>query len=77
MSSRLQPQTIALGLAALVTVSTLGGLGAKANREYRAAAYAHDLLAQIENTPNPVVQQVVITGHRGVQKIVVVGHRRG
>lgn len=77
MLSRLQPQTAALGLAVLVTACTLGALDAKADREYRTAAYAHDLLAQIENTPNPVVQQVVVTGHRQVQQVVVTGRRRG
>jgi muramoyltetrapeptide carboxypeptidase LdcA involved in peptidoglycan recycling len=77
MSSRLQAQALALGLAAIVTAITLGALAGKADREYHAAAYAHDLLAQIENTPNPVVQQVVVTGHREAQQVVVIGRRRG
>jgi hypothetical protein len=85
MLSRLQPHTLALGLAVLVTASTVGALGAKANREYRSAAYAHELLAQIELTPSSS-QQVVITGHRlqqititgrRIQQVVITGQRRG
>ncbi len=80
MSYRLQqPQAAALGLAALVTAATLGALAFKADREYRHAAYAHQLrehaLAQAQLPTSPL-QQVVVVGQR-VQQVVVVGRRRG
>jgi len=63
----------AFGLAVLATVSTLGGLDAMADQQYRGAASAYEMLIRgLTRMPD----RIVITGHR-LQEVVIVGRRRG
>ena len=70
MLNRFVPQATALGLAALVTVSIAGGLGALANDHYSGAA------TQFAEANAPIIQQVEIIGN-AVQQVVITGRKQG
>jgi hypothetical protein len=70
MLNRLTPQATALGLAALVTLATLGGLDALADGQYNSAA------TEYAQANAPIIQQVEIVGN-AVQQVVITGRKRG
>jgi hypothetical protein len=70
MSHRITPQVTALGLAAVVTLATLGGLDTLAAGQYNSAATEYALAS------TPAVQRVEIIGS-AVQQVVIVGRKRG
>ena len=78
MSNRLSPQAMAVGLAAVATLATLGGLEALADGQYHGAAahYAAQYPVQYAGDNSPAVQRVEIVGH-AVQQVVIVGRKRG
>ena len=70
MSHRFVPQATAFGLAALVTVATLGGLSALANDQYSEASI------ELAEANAPIIQRVEIIGN-AVQQVVITGRKRG
>lgn len=70
MLNRLNPHAAAFGLAAAVTLVTLGGMGALANSQYNEA-----VIAQAEEDA-PIIQQIEVIGN-AVQQVVITGRKRG
>ena len=70
MSNRFTPQAAAFGLAALATVSTLGGLSALANGQFEGAT------TELAEANAPIIQQVEIIGN-AVQQDVITARKRG